>query len=63
MVMDGGMLLKMGCGCSEKAAEIQRYHEMMGSCDVGNGDSGMATNRYGGLARKVSGYGNQGGLY
>ena len=58
--MNGGMLLKMGCGCSQAAEDVKRYHEMMGSCDVGNGN--QSVQRYGGLARKV-GYGNQRGLY
>jgi len=57
------MLLKMGCGCSKAAEDVQRYHEMMGSCDVGNGNASVQ--RYSGLSAKVSGYGqsSRGGLY
>jgi hypothetical protein len=36
----------MSCGCAEASEEVQRYHEMIGSCDVI--PSGI-TNRYAGL--------------
>ena len=55
------MLLKMGCGCAEKAVEIQRYHEMIGSCD--SMPSNMSGSQYSGLTAMVSEYGSNGELY
>ena len=55
------VLLKMGCGCAEKAVEIQRYHEMIGSCD--SMPSTMSGSQYSGLTAMVSEYSSNGELY